>query len=87
MIGATLSLHELGALVVRSSEIESWIANQLASVANKPDDDILGAIAQGVDDKVLTVHAGCVICTPCSALEASPPRPARQQRAAPGREP
>jgi cytochrome P450 len=61
MIGATLLLPELETLVARSGEIEAWIADQMERAMHRPNDDILGAIAQGVDDKVLSIHAGCVI--------------------------
>jgi cytochrome P450 len=61
MIGATLPLDRLEALVARTGEIEAWIADQLARVAHAPDDDILGAIVRGVDDNVLSLDAGCII--------------------------
>jgi cytochrome P450 len=61
MIGATLTLPELEALVARSGEIETWIADQLARVANEPDDNVLGAVARGVEDNVLSSPKGCVI--------------------------
>jgi cytochrome P450 len=61
MIGGTLPLDRLEALVARTGEIETWIADQLARVAEAPDDDILGAIARGVDDQVLSVAAGTII--------------------------
>jgi cytochrome P450 len=52
-IGSTLTLAELEVLVATIGDIEVWIADQLSRVADSPGDDILGAVARGVDSGAL----------------------------------
>ena len=52
MLGGTLSLDELGALMARSLEVQSYIAGQLTRALNAPGDDLLGAVARGLTDGV-----------------------------------
>jgi cytochrome P450 family 144 len=52
MLGSTLSYDELIELVTRSGEIQTWIAGQLAAAVPEPGDDLLGAVARGVDGGV-----------------------------------
>lgn len=48
-LGAMLSLDDLNELVARIGEVQTWIADQLATAVEQPDDDILGSIARGID--------------------------------------
>jgi cytochrome P450 len=52
MLGGTLSLDELGALMARSAEVQAYIAGQLASARQAPNDDLLGAVAHGLSDGI-----------------------------------
>jgi cytochrome P450 len=52
MLGGTLSLDELGALMARSVEVQSYIAGQLSAAMQAPVDDLLGAVARGLSDDV-----------------------------------
>jgi len=61
LLGASLSLPELERLVGRIGDIEAWIAEQLAISAAEPRDDILGAVARGLEGGVLSEHQACVI--------------------------
>jgi cytochrome P450 len=61
LLGATLSLGELHTLVARSGDIAAWIADQLTAAAHAPGDDILGAIAQGIKEGVLSDLEGNII--------------------------
>jgi len=61
MLGATLSRAELDQRILRTLEIETWIGEQLSEEVEKPGDDILGAVAHGVSDGVLTHQEGCVV--------------------------
>jgi hypothetical protein len=47
LLGATLSLQQLQALVERSGEVGAWIADQLSAGLEQPEDDILGTVARG----------------------------------------
>ena len=60
LIGATLSLRQLQALVTRSDDIAAWIAGQLATAARQPADDILGTIARGIDAGALGLPEGVI---------------------------
>ena len=48
MLGSTLSFDELIQLISRVGEIQSWLADQLATAMKDPADDLLGAVARGV---------------------------------------
>jgi cytochrome P450 len=61
LLGGTLPLSELEKLVTRSAEIEAWIADHLTVAARQPADDILGAIARGIEADALGAHEGCII--------------------------
>jgi cytochrome P450 len=61
MLGSTLSYDELMELVTRSGEIETWIADQLAAAVREPGDDLLGAVARGVDGGVLGEFEAIII--------------------------
>jgi cytochrome P450 len=52
MLGGTLSLDALGALMARSLEVQTYIAGQLSTAMQAPGDDLLGAVARGLSDDV-----------------------------------
>jgi cytochrome P450 len=54
MLGSTLSLDGLMELIARTGEIQTWIADQLAIAVKEPSDDLLGAVARGVQDEVFS---------------------------------
>jgi cytochrome P450 family 144 len=54
MLGSTLTLDELIELIDRIGEIQTWIADQLSQAVKEPSDDLLGAVARGVDAGVFS---------------------------------
>jgi cytochrome P450 len=54
MLGATLSRDELMALITRTGEIHTWIADQLAVAVQSPRGDLLGAVARGVQERLFS---------------------------------
>src|SRR5580704_18359215 len=54
MLGATLSLDELMELITRIVEIQTWLADQLATAMTHPGGDLLGAVARGVQGGVFS---------------------------------
>ncbi len=54
MLGSTLTLDELIELIDRIGEIQTWIADQLSQAVKAPRDDLLGAVARGVDAGVFS---------------------------------
>jgi cytochrome P450 family 144 len=52
MLGSTLTLDELMGLIGRIGEIQAWITDQLSTAAEEPGDDLLGAVARGVQNGV-----------------------------------
>jgi cytochrome P450 len=52
MVGAAHTFDELMQLVPRSTEIQEWIAGQVAAAKKDPSADILGTVASGVNDGV-----------------------------------
>jgi cytochrome P450 len=52
MLGSTLTLDELTGLIGRIGEIQTWITDQLSTAAEEPGDDLLGAVACGVQNGV-----------------------------------
>ena len=68
MLGSTLSYDELVELINRSGDIQSWIADQLATAVNEPRGDLLGAVARGVQGGVFgEVEANIILHTLLSA--------------------
>ena len=61
LLGATLTLADLESLVKRVGEIEEWISEQLEAAAPDTADDILAAVARGIESGTLTRHQACVI--------------------------
>lgn len=49
MIGGTMSLDQLNALVARTETIEAWIAAQIADTTDGPDEGILLAVRRALD--------------------------------------
>jgi cytochrome P450 family 144 len=54
MLGSTLSLDALMELIARTGEIQIWIASQLEAAVVAPGDNLLGAVARGVQDEVFS---------------------------------
>lgn len=61
LLGAMLTLAQLEELVARSGAIGAWIAEQLATAMTKPSDDILGAIARGIESQTLSPGEGAIV--------------------------
>jgi len=61
MLGATLTRVEVEDHIVRTLEIESWIGEQLDGTVGEPNDEILGAVARGVESGVFTHQEGSVV--------------------------
>ena len=57
MLGSTLTMDQLVARVAHLAEIQAWIADQLANAMRDPADDLLGAVARGVDAGVFSEFA------------------------------
>ncbi len=49
MLGSTLTYDELIECIGRTGEIQTWIAHQLSTAKKEPGDDLLGAVARGVN--------------------------------------
>ena len=54
MLGSTLSLDELMELISRIGEIQTWLADQLSAAMKHPGEDLLGAVARGVQSEVFS---------------------------------
>jgi cytochrome P450 len=68
MLGSTLSLDDLNEHINRTAEIQDWIAGQLARATEEPGDDLLGAVARGVNAETFThVQANVILHTLLSA--------------------
>jgi cytochrome P450 len=52
LLGGTLSLDELGALMTRTVEVQGYIAGQLSTALKAPSDNLLGAVARGLNDGI-----------------------------------
>jgi cytochrome P450 len=52
LLGGTLSLDELDALMARTVEVQTYIAAQLSTAMRDPGEDLLGAVARGLADGV-----------------------------------
>jgi cytochrome P450 len=61
LLGAMLTLPELEELVARSGAIGSWLAEQLSTAMTQPRDDILGAIARGIEAHALSPDEGGIV--------------------------
>ena len=61
MLGSTLSYDELVRLIARTGDIQTWLADQLSTAMKDPGDDLLGAVARGVRDRVFSEFEGLVI--------------------------
>jgi cytochrome P450 len=68
MLGSTLSLDELMGLVGGIAEMQTWIDGQLARAMQQPGDDLLGAVARGVEAGALSEYeANGILLTLLSA--------------------
>ena len=68
MLGSTLTYDELVALIARTGEIRGWLSRQLAGAMSEPTNDLLGAVAQGVNSQALSeVQAYGILHTLLSA--------------------
>ena len=61
MFGRNLAPFGVDALVARIGEIEVWIAKHVEAALGQPNDDILGAVARGIEAGIFTVHEACVV--------------------------
>jgi cytochrome P450 len=61
LLGAMLTLPQLEGLVARSGAIGAWISEQLASAMAQPSDDILGAVARGIESHALSPGEGGIV--------------------------
>jgi cytochrome P450 len=52
ILGSTLTLDELTELLTRSGEVQTYIADQLSTAIKEPGEDLLGAVARGLQDGV-----------------------------------
>jgi cytochrome P450 len=60
LLGSTLSLDELNALLMRSGDVQTFIAAQLAAAMEQPGPDLLGAVARAVHEGVFD-QGGAII--------------------------
>jgi cytochrome P450 len=61
MLGSTLSFEGLLERMARTGEIQAWIADQLSAALKEPGDDLLGAVARGVNGRVFSDFEANVI--------------------------
>ena len=68
MLGSTCTLTELTELITRTGDIHAWIGDRLARAQQHPAEDLLGAVARGVNGDVFTeVEAKGILHTLLSA--------------------
>jgi cytochrome P450 family 144 len=68
MLGSTLSYDELVAHIARTGEIGDWLSGQLSTAMSEPSQDLLGAVAQGVNSQSLSeAEANVILHTLLSA--------------------
>ena len=88
MVGASATLDELEALMVRSMETGAWITEQLAAVADDPHDDLLGTVARGLASGALEqVEGVTTLHDPAQRRRGVHDEPPRQRRPDPRRTP
>jgi cytochrome P450 len=61
MLASALTFDELMELVTRIGEIQTWLTEQLATAKQAPAEDILGAVARGVNGGVFSDFEGTSI--------------------------
>ena len=61
MLGSTLTLDELNALLIRSGEVQAFISDQLSTAAKEPSEDLLGAVARGLQEGVFDEFGAIVM--------------------------
>ncbi|MGD0395119.1 MAG: cytochrome P450, partial [Acidimicrobiales bacterium] len=68
MLGSSLSFEALTELIAHTGEVQAWIGDQLANAKTAPGDDLLGAVARGVDGGVFSdFEANIILHTLLSA--------------------
>ena len=68
MLSSTLTYDELIECIDRTGEIQTWIAHQLSTAKKEPRNDLLGAVARGVNTGVLgNLEANIILHTLLSA--------------------
>ena len=63
LVGSTLTLDELMNFAAGGDEVQAWIAEQVTAAVEEPSDDLLGAVARGIVDGILTEAEGAGILT------------------------
>src|SRR3984957_13688694 len=63
LVGSTLTLDELMNFSAGGDEVQAWIADQVTVAVKEPSEDLLGAVARSINDRILTVHEGAGILT------------------------
>jgi cytochrome P450 len=61
LLGSTLTLDELTSLIGRSGDVQTFIADQLATALDDTQEDLLGAVARSVRDQVLDETAAIIM--------------------------
>ncbi len=61
LLGSTLTLGELTSLIDRSGDVQTFIADQLVLALDDPHDDLLGAVAAGVQEEVFDQPAATIM--------------------------
>jgi cytochrome P450 len=61
MVGGTMSMDELSALVARAETIEAWIADQIAGTAEGAEEGILLAVRRALDADALQMGEAAII--------------------------
>lgn len=68
MLGSPLTYDELISLIARIGEIQTWVADQLSMSMSHPTDDLLGAVARGVNSGAFSEYeANAILHTLLSA--------------------
>ncbi len=63
LVGSTLTFDELVNFAAGGDEVQAWIADQVAAAVKEPSEDLLGAVARSIDDRILTPAEGAGILT------------------------
>ena len=58
MLCSTLTLQQLIDAASTGDNVLTWVADQLSAALKEPGEDLLGAVARGVNEGVLTEHEG-----------------------------
>jgi cytochrome P450 len=58
LLSSTQNLEQLMAVASTGNNVQAWIADQLTAALKEPAEDLLGAVARGVNEGVLSEHEG-----------------------------